>query len=103
MDNNRRREVYLRDRSQPTPAQARRLRKAQVREDNQVVVRASRLRKAIERADAQRLRVEGRGMVRAIRSGLFSPQANRHFEAQQTLAALNAAVEQPPVTEEVDA
>lgn len=72
MDNTTRGAVYLRDRADLTPAQARRYSKHEHRALREVQIsRVGRIRRTFLSRDAKRLRREGANLVAAVRSGYF--------------------------------
>lgn len=77
MDNMTRGALYLRDRSDLTPAQSRHYAK---HEHDKPVARVGRIRRAFLRSEARRLRREGAqlvAIVRAGRSGAFSQKRRK--------------------------
>lgn len=94
MNNAIRREIYL-ERNQGgdlTPAQRRRLRKHQNIEDYNVVRRASRMRKALERRDRKALRGNAVEAITAMRHGIFRPKAQRALGVKHAMDVLKRAV-----------
>jgi hypothetical protein len=72
MTNDQRTAVYLRDRSDLTPAQSRRFAKHEHRALRPVALaRVGRIRRAFLRSESKRLRREGANLVAAVRSGYF--------------------------------
>lgn len=76
MDNATREALYLRDRADLTPAQARRHAKHARRSENRIA-RQGRIRRVYLSREARRLRREGANLVAAIRVGALRPRRIR--------------------------
>lgn len=90
MNNVQREGIYLRDRNEMTPAQRRRHRKHAHIEQYGVVIRASRMRKALERRDRLQNRRNAVEVITAMRRGFFRPTTQRLVRARHAMDVLKA-------------